>query len=540
MAATAPRGWRACVLLVTALVVAGVGFHENVPARVLPPSAAAASAVRASATAHEKVVTFSATLHRSILEMNSVAQFLVVPEAASACNATSHFCPPLWPGVPAAAMPSAETVDVVFDVTIHDAPLVVAPLATCVGNAWHALVEFVFPLLHTTARADGGLLLAAAESDNQRRVPRPWLMLSVPRGSMWGSENKGCPFYRTHPFGINAASSPGGAIVERFYERAFFYPRDLVPVTRTGADPQRGVNVHVQFATTHVGLDRTCAAFPSMSTWPFYLPDDISASDHPCLAVQRYALSQLTLGGGQVLDRSEHLLVVLRRSHRNGRLVLNAEEVLQRISKELFCQVVRFDGEAAGRRQQQASPTRVASLRKNATTRCIAVAIYFEGISTQLQREWVAWATTLVTARGAASVYAGLLRRGGAFVSLFPAHRAAVDDPPPEISVAADNFPWWPLPYHRHDLAIGFVPCATATANSSAGRSYLFASARQRKNCLQRSPNYCDMVCDAEEVVRAVRRATSAEPTAVGLQLPELCGGYYCRLLPQQRREAHQ
>ncbi len=114
----------------------------------------------------------------------------------------------------------------------------------------------------------------------------------------------------------------------------------------------------------------------------------------------------------------------------------------------------------------------------------------FEGVDAIQQIRLVQSADVLVIARGAASIFAAALKPGSGFLSLFP-----VDERP--VSVANDNFPWWPYPLLRNDVGMRFVACQASPP--------LNGTAQEMSNCKDRSVNFCDMKCDAGHVGGSLR-----------------------------------
>jgi hypothetical protein len=111
--------------------------------------------------------------------------------------------------------------------------------------------------------------------------------------------------------------------------------------------------------------------------------------------------------------------------------------------------------------------------------------------------------------RGAGGVFAAMLPPGSAFISLFPTGRWKI------ASKAGDNYPWWPLPLVRRDLAIRAVPCVS--------RAPVNATSHEMGNCYSRSVNFCDMHC-APSTASDALRSVHAEIIAGTLtwQLPDL------------------
>lgn len=459
------------------------------------------------------------TSYAAILESSEHTQFVILNKATKCGH--DRLCPPAWPTPPPSAAPPTDVVDLTFE-HLTTTPLVIAPLETCVGNMWHAVVDFIYPLLATVMvqRVDGSHVT----------FPRPVLLVAAPRANMWGGENKGCPFYSTFPFGFTSATSPGGALLERFYERAVFYPRNSAW--------SRGPSVQATFQVAHVGLDRGCARFPPRDEWPFFLPDrppaapeHLSAAEMRCLRVHHEVIRALR-GDDDAepvvprIQGARRVLVVLRANHKNGRHLENQVNLVHALAKSLLCviQTSAIDGVSVN-----------GDTARAGNTTCSIAAVTFEKLSHALQKRWVRWATVMIAARGAATVHAASLRSGSLFISLFPVHVGEHSGTIPNVSVAADNFPWWPFPFLRSDLRIAPVPCRALIA-SPGNFSYRFASARQEKNCIHRSPNYCDMVCSPLAVSQRIleHAKVSGHNDATGFFPPPRCGNTYCELVPSR------
>lgn len=373
----------------------------------------------------------------------------------------------------------------------HDA--LVVPLETCFANLWHGTVDFVLPLIDTMLRAgiiDLVVPLRPKQGDVtgqfvvKWRRERPLLFVVVPREAreFWGVASQGCPAMRNPPYGFlkTTNSTPTAWMVRRLSREVRFLDNEdtaytlLNPHVKTQLQPQYGID------RLWYGLYQACRHHPWLTHWPFHVTESGAIGDEAQHCVKTQRLLRTLLGVTRKLPAT-HLgeaaplrVVLIERlvvRKRGGRSLTNADAVRAAVEQAL--------SDVEGSAQ--------------------FTAVHLELMPIDKQRELIAAADVLVAVRGSASMFASMLQPTTAFVSLFPYKRAT------PVTAAADNFPWWPLPFLRDDVAVRFVPCeAVVPANATEADAL---------PCRERSVNFCDMTCGRAAVRDAVASALRAVRT---------------------------
>jgi hypothetical protein len=324
--------------------------------------------------------------------------------------------------------------------------LLIVPLETCPTHLWHGTVEFLLPAIATlqwNGIAPRGVHLA----------------VTLPRDAqtLWRYE---CPTLRRAPFGFFEPQTVSHALQRIFFSAITVFDAGGIRVWGGMEDGGYG---QIVGRSVVVGLNVSCGQVPPLAHPPFYLLD--SDRTHPfvraCAGAQRYLVDALR--SHEPIPRGARPLVVYWGravvARKNGRYVTNRNEMLD-------------------------------ALRNVSEARGYALKVIEdpEALSPSAQQDWVRAADVLVAPRGAGSVFAAALRSGAGFVSLFPVAARA------PVTRDNDNFPWWPLPLVRSDIAVRAVPClAELPVNGTE---------HDQRNCLSRSVNFCDMRCPATVAAR--------------------------------------